>query len=242
MLCYQCSDFLFHFNAERMRSIFLNEQEREELADLVILDPAWLIKVMKVIFEMDKHGKVSQKRIRDLENTGFASSELLKECWTEFTSCTSFQQLCLMLQAHCLIYPLSCDTCPERAASDPTQSKNSPPTPPTRNVSDPSQISDKKETFYLVPCKLPKENKTSNCEPPLHWQLTFYFDFHKFLPEEIYHRLICLLLANTQGKGSKKKGLVNTYSNTCCTFHNVDGCHWKIGLDRLAHQLKVSVV
>lgn len=221
-------------------TLFLNEEERTQLTDLVILDPAWLIKVMKVIFEMDESYKgVPLELIIKLINKGVASSTLLRQCWIQFTDSTSslsFRQLCLMLQANCLIYPVRNLPGVERTESDPVPSSNPPPSPPTRSLT--SQDADKEEEFYLVPCRLPDKCKTPVSDK-LPW-ITFYFDFHKFLPKEIYHRFICLLLAASQSKGSRLRR--NVYTSTYCVFYNIDGCHWKIELEANLHRLKVSIV
>lgn len=183
--------------------------------------------------------------VRDLKKTGVASCKLLKACWSEFTKSTSFQKLCLMLQANCLIYPLSNSPCPDldRAESDPVPSDNLPPNQPERSRTDPTQeTTDEKVQVsqYLVPCRLPKECKPNKADSRMQW-MTFYFDFNKFLPEVIFHRFICLMLATSQSKRSKKKKLNDTFSSTCCTFYNIDECHWKIELERNLHRLRVSV-
>ena len=227
--------------AEQIPKLFLNDEERDQLADLVILDPAWLIKVIKVIFEMKQSFQgVPGRLVRDLNGSGIASSTLLKACWEKFThkGPASFHQLCLMLQANCLIYPVESLPCPMRAETDPLPSSSHLPTTPARSQTSPE--TDDSEKFFLVPCKLPEktcEALKADCRLP--W-IRFYFDFQKFLPNEIYHRFICLMLAVSESNKSKKKK--NTYFSTCCQFYNIDGCNWKIELEQSLHRLKVSVL
>ena len=62
--------------------------------------------------------------LRDLKETGIARAVLLRDCWKEYHSTdddVSFRQLCLMLQAYCLIYPIRGDMgrcIPQRSQSD----------------------------------------------------------------------------------------------------------------------------
>ena len=188
----------------------------------------------------DSFPGVPKSLVRDLNARGIASCTLLKACWEEFThtGTISFQQLCLMLQANCLIYPVKSQPCPNRAESDPLPSSSQLPTPPAKSQTSPEV--NNAEVFFLVPCKLPEKMcETPNTEYQLPW-ITFYFDFQKFLPMEIYHRLVCLMLAASDIEGSRKKR--NAYSSTCCLFYNIDSCKWKIELQENLHHLKVSVM
>lgn len=210
--------------------MFLSEEEQKELAEFVILDPAWLLEVMKVVYEIERHDNIQAKYIKDLKNTGFASSKLLEDCWSEFTGYVLFQQLCLMLQANCLLCRVNSVSYSKQAESDLIQCANKSS----------QEATAEKEMFYLVPCRLPKECKCNEnaTQLRLNW-LIFYFDFQKFFPIQIYYHLICLILDNSQSERSRTE---NTYSTTCCILYNSDECHWKIELEQNVYRLKVSVL
>ena len=174
---------------------------------------------MQNVVELDYRSSIEGKHINQLRETGVASSALLKEaCSGYFREPIeqSFHQFCLMLQAECLIHPIHSSlpllTTGEAASTD-------------------------EEQLYLVPGKLPDEMKEDPIECS-RWT-TFYFDFQKFLPNELYHRLICLLLAELQ----LNKPLDKPYlSKTICQFHYIDECHWSIEFERAQHRLKISVL
>ena len=208
MECLQsCYVHAIHFPAEYLPHLFLEKEEEEkevlvrELRALVVLDPDWLVKVMKVIMELKTTRKmpgVPSTLIKELEMNGIADLKLLEHCWKKFVAApdVEMRHLCLMLQANCLIYPVQ----------------------PT---------SENSVEKYIIPSKLPstidmsKHSWVSECA-------TFYFDFRKFLPDEIYHKLICLASSEANSKKS-------CYSRKCCVFYGLSGTNWvmKMEEDRL---------
>ena len=218
----------FHLSSELLPRLFITEAQHAEIAVLVVLDPTWLIRVMQNVVELDYRSSIKGPLIRQLHNTGVASSALLKEAWSGYLREPieqSFHQFCLMLQAECLIHPIT--FIPESAVESESQAL-----PTTIEAA-----STDEEQLYLVPGKLPDKIKE---EPAAcsKW-VSFYFDFQKFLPNELYHRLICLLLAEFQ----RNKSLDKPYlSKTICQFHYIDECHWSIEFERAQHRLKISVL
>ncbi len=212
-----------HHIIERLPTLFLSDEEKEELKDLIVLQPHWLISVMKKIVELnpaEKRLPVKQDKITALEK-GVADVEVLHKCWEEFLSRspgsfkeeTQIRQLRLILQAHCLIYPVH---------SPPAENGNHSP-PAAENSADQK---------FIVPCKLPEEPPE---EPFEH--ATFYFDFCHFLPDEIYHRLICLATAMANpGRQAHQ------YSRTKCIFYGLHDTNWVMELEEGKQRLKISVI
>ena len=108
-----------------------------------------------------------------LLNKGMAKQSFLKSLWIDYLSEQmsqerSFQQLCLFLQAFCLIIP--------------TSSVN---------------ITTNQETLYLIPCKLQGKDEPPESPPNNEEWVKFYFDFMGYLPAVIFHRFFCLLARDT---------------------------------------------
>ena len=236
-----CVNTLIFFSIELVPSLFLNKDEREELANLIILDPAWLIKVMRAIVELKpEEYQHDRKPVNKLINEGVASKNLLLYLWKEFLPDVSnreesFHQLCIILKAYCLVYPLNKNMVLVVASEEPSSSVSS------AEVAPPDQRQSLPPTeHFLIPCMLPEDVKDKMEDNHLEW-VTFYFDFEKFLPEVIYHRFVCLLLAEYQNASSNKR-TIPQFSKTWCRFNEINGCNWKVELMRDAHRLKVSVL
>ena len=199
-----------HYTAGRLPTLFLEKTEKEPLANLVLLDPKWLITLMTIIMELERGAAdFTGEDVRNLTQRGIARAELLRKCWRKKLSLDAggnilFRQVCLVLQAYCLIYPI-------RSRTDTTADE------------------------YLVPCKLPPKKIEKKDLP---W-VTFYFDFHGFLPMEIFNNFVCLMLARSQANKSHKQP---EFSATCCRFYRVEGCNWQLEVEADHHLLKVSVM
>ena len=127
---------------------------------------------MTELMKVDLGCKRNAQDIRQLLNHGLARQNFLKSLWEDYLDRSnqerSFQQLCLFLQAFCLIIP---------AIS--------------------INISTNQESLYLIPCKLQGKNEPPQSpEYPEEW-IQFYFDFNGYLPAEVFHRLCCLLARDT---------------------------------------------
>ena len=66
---------------------------------------------------------------------------------------------------------------------------------------------------------------------------SFYFDFNEFLPDEIYHRLICLI--STVAKPLSTK-LCHHYSRQQCFFTGVLGTKMIIQMDEAQQRLEIK--
>ena len=232
------------FSIEELPTLFLDKWEQQQLADLVLLDPKWLITLMKIVMELEPGAiDYTGEDLRDLKETGIARAVLLRDCWKEYHSTdddVSFRQLCLMLQAYCLIYPIRGDMgrcIPQRSQSD-NHEISTTTAAASHSLSHSQSACDADTTAdnFLVPCKLPKFRKNKeDCSFDLPW-ISFYFDFRGFLPVEIFNRFMCLMLARPQAKYTEHQ-----FSATCCRFDQIEGCNWKLEIEA-GHLLKVSVM
>ena len=198
-------------NVDHLPRLFLREEEYQLLQELVVLDPDWLIRLMKIVMELDPTKDMPGVRgdqMRDLSCRGIADSKFLEVIWGEFISPASgieVHHLCLILQAYCLIYPVE------------------------------MVVSEGLTQRYIVPSKF-----SSNIETLPRWVekcVNFYFDFNGFLPEEIYHRLVCLMLSE-----AKQKLDQNCCSSKICIFYGLQNTNWKIEMEGYEQRLKIGVV
>ena len=205
--------------------MFLNKLEKNELKGLVLLDPKWLLEVMRTVIELDIHAEEFHGQdVRDLAKKGVATIKLLRKCWEPFLkggSERSFRQLCLIMQAYALIFPIrvadtSASTPPSRSASVPVAMSQT--TPATRSQS--VRVDYNFSECFLVPCRLPEKSKVKSLTG-----LTFFIDFQGFLPVEIFHRLICLMLNKSRSVPDIGKLMLNS---TCCYFTCVERCQWRM--------------
>jgi hypothetical protein len=197
---------------EYLSGLFLEKEEKalvQELKALVVLDPDLLVDTMRVVMELKTTRKVELKEvqaslIRELEVTGIADLKLLGCCWRRDFTFTPAFEMHHL----CLMLQASCLIYPVQPVSGNPQK-------------------------YIIPSKLPN---TADTEAP-GWVCrcaTFYFDFNKFLPDEIYHRLICL--ASSEAIASEK----NCYSSKCCIFCELEGTNWVLEVE--GDKLKIRVM
>ena len=194
------------------------------------------------------------------------------ELWKEFLPETvneeqSFHHLCTTLKAYCLIYPLNDNTVSnseDRKEELPSYSESAkaklvtpdgavltsidgkgelPLSSQSLNTElpTPEKQTQSSNDSFLVPCVLPEEIKGRKDENHSNW-VTFFFDFEKFLPEVIFHRFICQLIAVFQQNTSSRRQSPLQFSKTWCRFNNIHDCNWKIELLRDLHRLKISVL
>ena len=186
---------------------------------------------MKTVCQIDPRGEDGDRMaIGQLIREGIASKDLLLELWREFLpdgdrEAQSFHHLCTILKAYCLIYPLkeSMMSIPKDRTTVLSESHESTPS-----------------DLFLVPCMLPERLDGRKEASHLDW-VAFYFDFEKFLPEVIYHRFICQLIAVCQRTNSSQHA-PSQLSKIWCRFNNIHDCNWKIELQRGLHRLKISVL
>lgn len=183
---------------------------------------------MKVIMELSHKSQGDRSLIIKLINTGIASESILREKWEGFyESDLSFKKLCLILQAYCLIFPLK--PCKPNGK---VQQLSQPVEMEIETQSAPEPTA---ETSFLIPSMLPDHAEDPvDCGVP--W-VHFYFDFEKFLPETIYHRLLCIMLANAEDHYSDEAKFCKLWS----CFYDIDESHWRFEFQHIHHRLKVSV-
>ena len=202
-----------------------DKKDCELLQNLVVLEPAWLISVMKVVMELNRKSPGDRSLIITLDDTGIASESLLREKWADFytesDSGPSFHQLCLILQAYCLIFPL-------KGFQSITEA----------NIPSPSSDGGQTVKSFLVPSKLPEMAKEDEINIDVPW-IVFYFNFEKFLPEDIYHRLICIMLAYAEDHTCEE--VMPKFSKLWSCFYDIDESHWKFEYQQEIHRLKVSI-
>ena len=210
---------------EFLPRLFLKDDHLKELCDLIIQDPQWLMTVMKDIVELktdhgNKERLLSNTQAQHLRD-GFADFGIFKIFWEEFVSSSdrpsaiTVQHLCLIFQAYCLIYPVhSVNACGRTAGSA--------------------------EQKYIIPCKLPEQINDDRVRKSIDNHSTFCFDFYEFLPDEIYHRLICL--ASEKCVIKRKQRVHNCYSKRKCFFFNLFDTNWVIEFHEGNQQLIISVL
>ena len=195
--------------------------------------------------------KYTGEDIRDLEKGGIANASLLGKCWegcySQSAGC-SFKQLCLILQAYCLIYPLPLPAavCPDRSKSEPA-ALTIPKQLPSRSLSE-GDANFSKDTKYLVPCMLPSEPIPDDSVK----KISFFFDFSGFLPAEIFHNMVCLMTAKsaaTRGRrqasefsATRGRRQASEFSATRCRFYNDEGRKWQLEMEPDYHRVKISVM
>ena len=98
---------------------------------------------------------------------------------------------------------------------------------------------DQSDKNYVIPCKLPEKLSDNKIVKRMTKSATeFYFDFRNFLPDEIYHRLICLMISNVDNVHHCN----NQYSHLKCYFDGVLGTKWIIEKEEAKQRLRVMVM
>ncbi len=181
----------------------------------MILHPHWLIEVMSGIVEKDPakdiDNEIEHKHVLHLES-GIASMELLTNYLMKFISGSSDIKLDHLL----LILKSYC-------------------------LIFPLQPETKALPKYIVPCKLPDDLDDEDVSILEERCCVFYFDFCQFLPDEIYHRLMCLASAASKPE-RRKPNITNIFSKRRCVFHNLFGTYWIMEAEREMHRLKFTVL
>ena len=184
-----------------------------------------------------KHDRMPANKLAD---EGIASKDLLLDLWKTFLPEDSnrdktFRHLCTILKAYCLVYPLN-----ESIALSGDVSIRSGEEMAVSTSVEVTAPKAKPDELFLVPCMLPAKPEDKKEDSKLPW-VTFYFDFKKFLPEVIYHRFICLLLAKYPSPSSSSRSRPQ-FSETWCLFNGINKCNWKVEILRDVHRLKISVL
>ena len=169
---------------------------------------------MRKILELDWneqfHGNIPNAFLQELSSHGIADRRLLKERWLdELDTCEIliFDHLCLILQAYCLIFPIH-----------------------SQDKEESTECSEK----YLIPCKWPTSVVSKEEYALYDFKVTF--DFKKFLPSEVYYRLVCWLLMSAEREDNE-----NVFSQKESIIHDVKDCDWRIEHKATEHVLEVSM-
>ena len=197
-------------HADLLAPLFLQEDCYQDIADLVLLDPQWLMRAMKAVMELSPGAyatELSNTQLRTLFTDGIANFELLEVCWGRFipesSSGIKVHHLILISQAYCLIYPLRT-----------------------------TRVLDEK---YMIPCMLP-DNIVDHKFTKNH--RTFYMNFHRFLPNEIYYQLICVASSMCEVRQTMKAH--NSFSKRSCLLHNLHDTNWVIEMEPEKQRLKIT--
>ena len=192
-----------------------------------------LIHTMRDIVELKS--KMQQEcmsgiEIRNLKEKGIASLNLLRHCWKTHSINESWntEHICLVLQSYGLIFPIQ----------DPFNQKVQlgPSTPRSQDSVHCSK--DDGNKVFLVPCKLPPSSTDDEVLEGRPHTCTFAFDFKGFLPEDVYHRLMCLVLKRAQEVTTRKVEFVAT--KTTFKIFNFSECDWI--METCKHTLNVKVM
>ena len=160
--------------------------------------------------------RLSTNQVLKFKRDSIADLEVFSACWklpmeSLPRGSITMHQLCLIFQAYCLIFPVQSEGM--SAAGQPESQK------------------------FIVPCKLPFTIQDDNVYELSKSYVTFFFDFYDFLPDEIYHRLICLAWKNS--KPARGHEIVNRMSKRSCFFVNLEKTNWLI--EHEYQQLKIMV-
>ena len=161
-------------------------------------------------------GKLTTSQKLEFKRDSIADLDIFSACWkvpmeSLPKGSITVHQLCLIFQAYCLIFPVQHES-----------------------VSATSQQESRK---FIVPCKLPFTIEDDRIYKLAESFATFYFDFYDFLPDEIYHRLICLAWRNSKVERQEKLG--NGLSKRSCFFINLGKTSWLI--EHEYQRLKIMV-
>lgn len=210
-------------------SLYLTDEQKKKLDNLILLDPDWLTRMMRNVMKLQtgRGSELSNNEKLELKKTGCVRlSSLRKSCWNELND-GDFANLILMLQSFCLIFPLhQCEfPAPVQSSITPVNVSSTQDLTDTRVIhhtlheEPPSTISD---TFYLIPSKLCNDISQPPDELLCGFKFSFVFDFFGFLPEQVYHRLLCLMLKRRCAITKPREEFTAKYF----IIKGVEDCNW----------------
>ncbi len=214
---------------ESLPNLFLSEEERRALHGVILLNPQQLADAMKVLMKLHPRqtypADIKRSAIQKVLKSGVASKSFLRACWADLLPDNRdelFTQLCLFLQAFCLVIPA------KRINLDQGNGEGQLQTPD-------------QEEEYLIPSCLKLNESPLKC--PRVFQLEectcFYFDFQGYLPIELFHRFICQFLL-TQGK-ARASGCKGEFRHGHCQLTDTSGTEWWFEVLEGRHRLKLLV-
>ncbi|XP_072172337.1 uncharacterized protein [Diadema setosum] len=151
------------------------EEEESHLRDIVILNPQWLIDVFKqviTVLEPSKRDGIVSDAWTKLEQDGVLEERLIHHMWEGF-----LEQKGALVQLMAK-FDLICEA---------------PPLKPESTMSDGEETMDDRSVMkqYYVPSRLtPSCSREDIGQIDKKSSLEFYVDFHGFLPDGLFHRLM----------------------------------------------------
>lgn len=192
--------------------LFLSVSGYEELSGLIVLNPGWLMEAMKDIVELDsKRAECDGLKRSDVNK--LERGIVVSRVFDLYWKKFVSGASDIEIRHLCLIFQ-------------------------AYGLIYPLQCRDGK-LEYIIPCKFKSEIENKRiCK--VSEMCIFYFDFYKFLPEVIYHRLICLALKNRETQQQKKQGEYgDCFSKNRCYLTNINGRCWLFQMEEETQRLKI---
>ena len=169
--------------------------------------------MMKVIMELStkKEVKLSTQQILKLVQEGVADSQVLEACWRKFVPPSDVPSL-ITTEHLSLLFKAYGLIHPLLSHADPAE--------------------------FLIPSKLPEEIKDSTICRMVEQYTPFYFDFNGFLPDVVYHRLVCLMSTISE---PLHPDVHNHYSKQRCFFSGIMGTNFITEMDESKQRLRIRV-
>jgi len=247
------------FLLEHLSNLFLTKKEEEKLRDKVVIRPQWLISIMKEMMKLEMNENltgINKTVVKDLCATGRAHISLLKICWEKHLTdvqAMNIRHLCLLLKAHCLIFPLKADVEDDNGTCSQTgtfsESGASLMTRGEGSIQKSGYKKSLKNTQNEKPVFPPGledigddcADDNSSSEPELYLipcKLPKVTKPNCNVPEEneIYHKFLCKHLMITPTTSSK-----NSFSQEECVIFTGKE-NWRIRYKEFEHVIEVSVV
>ena len=166
------------------------------------------------------HPVLENTEIETLRTTGFTTAKCLLELWKE-DHCgneNQFELICLLMRAHGLLQTIKSDPMPESSSEQ-----------PLIGLSLHRQANGFRKLDFVIPCMLSGEGQVN-----IEAGYTFYFDFRGFLPQEVFHCFISLVIKKCQEPPPKCWA-------SACIMYCLKGYDWNVQLQSGEHRLKVVV-
>ena len=192
------SFFTLFFLTAVLKSIYLEQLEKDHISTDILVKPTWLISVMTEVMEVSmSHAILENEDIDTLRKTGMASMAFLRKLWQDYHKDDEdlFKKICLLMRAHGLMQAIMST-----------------------------------DIRFIIPCMLSQKEQNF----PIGY--TFYFDFKGFLPQEVFHCLICLVIKTCQEVPDCSPP---EFSANSCIWYSFKGYDWCIQPMSETHRLKV---
>lgn len=193
--------------AGRVSKLFVSPEEAEMISDLVVIDPKWLIGIMQIIVELPDNCPLITGEEQQKLKSGEISLEVLKKLLDDPKD-GILKSSVIDAEKLSVVLQAYC------------------------LIHSTSEMSDTKR--FIIPSMLPRALPSHKIK---RWDAEFYFDFERFLPIQVFHRLICMLMAAAQ----KSNRYDYVLSQSLSFFPKIGQCMWKVELESSEHRIKISV-